>query len=338
MKVLVTGANGFIGSNIVRELCKQTDCQVTGLVRKGSDTKFIDQYNIPLIRADLLSLKAEELNEFDKIIHVGAKVGDWGKYKDFYEANVKGTVKLFESCSKSDFIFISSNAVLGEEDQTKPKSEDAGYKPVLKYWLEDILPCAMNHYRLTKALSEMILIKKARDNKRNLTIIRPVWVYGPREFNAGPYEYCKTIDSGICLMPGCKTNRFHTIYVEDLARIIKEICHNQKKGINTYNAGNPDVKLMHEYWGGFCSALKRSQPYYLPKWLLYIPATLMEALFEIFKTANPPLFTRARIYMFYASNVYNVDKLISDYNIKKFTPFEKAVKKTVRWWKLNKYL
>ncbi|NLF96335.1 MAG: NAD-dependent epimerase/dehydratase family protein [Candidatus Riflebacteria bacterium] len=339
--ILITGANGFIGSHIVRAFCKPRHAKVTALVRPSSDLRFIRRYPIEMMHGDLASgsFDPAQMQNFDTIVHAGGKVGDWGDYQDFYRTNVLGSLALFNATRHdSGFVYISSNAVLGEEDEAQAKAENAERRPVLEYAFENLLPSAMNHYRLSKAVSEMLLIARAKQTGRRLTVIRPVWVFGPREFNAGPYEYCKTVKGGMPLMPGCDSNRFHTIYAGDLANIVVKVSENIKDGINIYNVGNPQVELMTDYWSAFCAAIGVKVPRHIPKWLLYPPAMLMEAVCSLAGTAEPPLFTRARVYMFYASNVYNVSKVIDDYKVDHFTSLEKATRITVRWWRMHGYL
>ncbi|PKL47228.1 MAG: NAD-dependent epimerase [Candidatus Riflebacteria bacterium HGW-Riflebacteria-2] len=341
MKVLVTGANGFIGSHIVRAFCKPARAEVTAFVRPSADLRFIRRYPVAIMHGDLAggSFDSSQMQPFDTIVHAGGKVGDWGDYQDFYRTNVLGSLALFDSTRPdSGFVYISSNAVLGEEDEPQAKAENAERRPVLEYAGENLLPSAMNHYRLSKAVAEILLIARARQQGRRLTVIRPVWVFGPREFNAGPYEYCKTVKSGVPMMPGHDSNRFHTIYAGDLAKIVVKVSENLKAGVNIYNAGNPQVELMKDYWAAFCSAMGVKPPQHLPKWLLYPPAMMLEAAYSLTGAAEPPLFTRARVYMFYATNVYNVSKVIDDYGIEHFTSLEKATRTTVRWWRMNGYL
>ncbi|MBF0410012.1 MAG: NAD-dependent epimerase/dehydratase family protein [Candidatus Riflebacteria bacterium] len=339
MKILITGASGFIGSHVVRSFSKNHD--VTALVRPNSDIRFIAKYRAKILRTELESKSDLEniVSEFDLVVHVAAKASDWGDYKDFYQANVVCTLNLVDVLpQKTGIILISSNAVLGEEDSIERKSEDSIYAPELHYFGESVFPSAMNHYRLSKTIAEQMAIARAEKRGLKLTVIRPVWVYGPREFHAGPYEYCKTVMSGIPCMPGTDKNRFHAIYVEDLAGIVKEVALNQPSGVSIYNAGNPDIPFMNDYWETFCRHLGRTKPFNLPKWLLYPLGIILEFLWMLFKAATPPLFTRARIYMFYANNMYNVDKIKRDFPDIRYTSLENGVKKTVRWWRMNKYL
>jgi len=339
MKVLITGATGFIGSHLTKVFHRNHD--VTVLVRKNSRRDFISRYPIKFLEGDLRdeNFLAESLRGFDLLIHAGAKVSDWGEYQDFFETNVLGSLRLIEALpDRTRMIYVSSNAVLGEEDCSQAKDEDEPYKPVCPYFLESFLPSGMNHYRLSKTIAEQMILHKAEIKKIDLTVIRPVWVFGPLEFHAGPYEYCKTLLSGIPVMPGSSKNRFHCIFVEDLAKLVLCVAEKQRQGIFVYNAGNPEIPLMEEYWELFSKALGTSKPHIFHPFLLYPLAIFLEIIWTLFKAKKPPLFTRARLYMFHANNVYSVEKIRSDFGFEAFTPFSRAVRKTVRWWRMNKFL
>ena len=299
------------------------------------------KYPLEIVEGDLSSREflRQALKSFDLVIHVASKVSDWGSYGDFFETNVLGSENLIEAIPPAArMIYISSNAVLGEEDSKDAKPEAAPYRPVLDYFLERLIPSGMNHYRLTKALAEQLLIHRAGKKNIDLTVIRPVWVYGPREFHAGPYEYCKTVLTGIPLIPGTTDNFFHVIFVEDLARIVHEVARRQPRGVTIYHSGGSIVPLMESYWETFCRALGVEKPRNLPKFLVYPFALLLEAIWHLAGSRNPPLFTRARLYMFYASNVYGTEALKKDFHLEARTPLEKGIKKTVRWWRLYGFL
>ncbi len=340
MKVLITGATGFIGSHLVKAFCRRHD--VTALVRATSKRDELARYPVRLAEGDLTDrdrLPPLITGGFDLVVHAAARVTDWGSYPEFYAANVEASVNLIDAFPRGTrMIFISSNAVVGEEDCPTPKSEEAPYRPVLPYPGERLLPSAMNHYRLTKALAEQMLIRKAEVKGIDLTVVRPVWVFGPREFHAGPYEYCRAVLDGLPLLPGSPRNRFHVIFVEDLARLVLALAENQPPGIQIFHAGHPEVPRMQEYWDLYCRELGRPRPRVFPPWVLLPVAFALELLYTLGGAVRPPLFTRARLTMFAADNVYATDKIRNRFPGFAFTPLDRAVRKTVRWWRRYKFL
>jgi nucleoside-diphosphate-sugar epimerase len=276
----------------------------------------------------------------DVLVHCAAKASDWGTYAEFYESNVALTKQVLENARQSGvkkIIHISSNAVLGEEDCPRAKNENSPYRPRLPYFLENILPSAMNHYRVTKAEGEKFAREYAATHGLNLIVLRPVWIFGPREFHAGPYEYCKTVKGGLPFFPGSKKNVFHTVYVKDVARAIHLAATQDLHGIRIYNIGAKTVLTAYEYWGYFCKALGVNAPRPIPKWPLY-PFVLALELLHLLLLKSPPLLSRARLHMFYANNIYTTDAAERELGFTATTDYIKAIKTTVRWWKLNGYL
>ncbi|MBF0545611.1 MAG: NAD-dependent epimerase/dehydratase family protein [Candidatus Riflebacteria bacterium] len=339
MNVLITGATGFIGSHLVKVFSKHH--RVTVFIRPSSDLRFISRYSPRVVRGEFSDSRAlsEALSGQDVVVHTAAMASDWGDYRDFYRVNVEGSLSVIETLPKGTrMIHVSTNAVLGEEDCPTPKPVDAPRRPRLMYPLESIFPSAMNYYRISKCIAEQLIIKRAEQRDIGLTVVRPVWVYGPREFHAGPYEYCQTVLSGVPVMPGCADNKFQTVYVEDLAKIILRISENQSSKVMIYNVGNPEIPTMQDYWGSWCRALGKAAPRDIPKWLLMPLAFFLEALWTLFGFKTPPLFTRARVEMFYASNVYEVKALIEALAPLPFTSLDRGIRKTIRWWRLYKFL
>jgi nucleoside-diphosphate-sugar epimerase len=345
-KLFLTGATGFIGSNLAEKFVSR-GYKVVALTRPVSDLRFIQKYidngQIEIRRGDIRNKKGLGglMNGCDTLIHCASFVGDWGRKQDYYETNVQGTKNVFNIGEEQGInftILVSSNAVLGEEDCLEPKSEESPYNPRFPYLLRGIFESDMNHYRVSKMLAEKLAIDSSVESERDLTIVRPVWVYGPREFNAGPYIFCKSIQSGNRFFPGGKRNKFHTLYVEDLSEMVLRLIEKRKKGVNIFNLGSEHVSTMDEFWCYFCDALGKKHPIYLQKKLMYPLGLGMEALYKLFKSKNAPLLTRARVEMGYCNNVYDVGKIRDEIGSFRDTPLREGVEKTVRWWKDNGYL
>jgi nucleoside-diphosphate-sugar epimerase len=339
--IFVTGGTGFIGSNLIRELAKE-DYRIKALSRSGSNLRFISRYDIDIVKGDIRNLKEVKnaMDGCDIVIHLAALARDWGRKKDFYDINVGGTKNILKSIDKNKIkflIYLSTNAVLGEEDCSVPKDEDFPYNPKYPYFLSNLWESDMNHYRCSKMEAERAAISFCLQKGINLTVLRPVWVYGPREFHSGPYYFCKYVSGNMRLLPGCRTNKFHVIYVKDLVKTITKILKNSPEGINIYNVGAQYVPTMDEFWSLFCKYLKVKTPIYFPKFLAYPFGFLTEALYKLFGIKNSPSLTRARVSMSYCNNIYDVSKVKREIGFKE-TPLEEGVKTTVRWWRRYSFL
>lgn len=120
MKVLVTGATGFVGSHLVERL-KNNGIDTTAFVRKSSDTTLLNEWGIQLAYGDLenpLSID-EALKGITHVFHCGAVVSDWADPALIYKINVEGTQTLLDKSAEAKierFVHISSLAVLGMHD------------------------------------------------------------------------------------------------------------------------------------------------------------------------------------------------------------------------------
>jgi nucleoside-diphosphate-sugar epimerase len=342
LRVVVTGANGFLGSHIVRTLCRQ-HLRVVALVRPNAELRFLEHTRARVERVDFQDIDALKrvMTGADVVVHNAALATDWAPRHAFDEANVKTVSRVIRAAvdvGVRRFVHISSNAVLGEEDSLDAKSEHSPYRPRLNYALEALLPSAMNVYRETKAEGEILALSLARAHQLQLTVLRPVWIYGPREFHAGPYEYCKTILSRVPWFPGSRTNRFHVVYVGDVANAVLTVIERQRPGITIYQVGPETPPLQYEYFGTFARCLDVRQPKPVPKWLLLPLAVMLEFLCVLLRSAKPPLLTRARLEMFYANNIYDTHSLSVDLGFRAETPLSVGVARTVRWWQMFGYL
>lgn len=345
MKIVVTGANGFLGSHICRKLARQGHL-VYALCRRGSDTHFLDHRRCTIIETDYRPEELEALlKATDGLVHVAAKASDWGDYHSFYQANVQLALTIHQlaaQCPELKVIHISSNAVIGEEDCRMLKNEEAPYRAYLPYFLERAIPSGMNHYKTTKELAEREVRKIYQRANHQLMILRPVWIFGPREFHAGPYEYLKTVKEGMPIMPGNKHNLFHTVYVEDVAEAVclafNKLSSNQLLGERIYLIGSEKVETMATFYQHFCKRIKKKLPLLIPSWPLLIPVTILEGIYTLFKIKTPPLLTRARLYMLQANNIYDVSKAKEELGFTSQTNMEQAIRKTVKWWKTYRYL
>jgi dihydroflavonol-4-reductase len=97
-KILVTGANGFIGSNLVKRLIDNGNT-VRSMVRKTSDLKFLEGINTEIVYGDINDTDSldKSVEGVDKVYHVAGLAADWGPYAKFNKINLQVLLPLLLS-------------------------------------------------------------------------------------------------------------------------------------------------------------------------------------------------------------------------------------------------
>jgi dihydroflavonol-4-reductase len=127
-RVFVTGATGFIGASLVRELLKE-GCLVKALVRPGSSRKNLAGLDVELFEGDLLDKASLErgLSGCDTLFHAAADYRLWTRDpKSMYAVNVGGTRSILEAAMKrgiSRIVYTSSVGTLGNPGNGTPGTE-----------------------------------------------------------------------------------------------------------------------------------------------------------------------------------------------------------------------
>ena len=186
MKILITGAAGFIGSNLCERLVN--DHQVVGLdnfcdfydikIKRKNVAKLSKNENFHLIKADIRKLDELEdifaLHNFDLVIHLAAMAGVRPSIENpvlYTEVNINGTVNLLEECRKHNvkkFIFASSSSVYGNNKKVPFSEKDSVDHPI-------------SPYASTKKAGELICHSYHHLHQISLACLRFFTVYGPRQ-------------------------------------------------------------------------------------------------------------------------------------------------------------
>ncbi len=173
-RVLVTGATGFIGSNLVRRLLKEGH-EVSILTRGSSSSLWrIEEVKdkLRIINASLVDYEAVEKAVAEikpEIIFHLATYGGFSSERDtdrIIDTNITGTLNLFRACSKQGFsLFVNTGSSSEYGIKERPMKETDSLEPV-------------TYYGATKASMSLFLSRIAKSQGLNIVTIRPFAVYG----------------------------------------------------------------------------------------------------------------------------------------------------------------
>ncbi len=206
MKVLVTGAGGFLGTHIAKKLI-EAGHRVVNLSR--SSYKHLDEMGVTSFKGDLQNKKSIEpaLEGVDAVIHTASKVAMWGKWEDFQNINIVGTKNLVELCREKGIdkiVYTSSPSVVFGDESLEGVDETIGY-PKDSYSM----------YAKSKALAEKWILEQA-DTDLKVISLRPHLIYGPGDQNLFP-RLIDAAKKGRLKQVGDGKNKVDVIYVENAA-------------------------------------------------------------------------------------------------------------------------
>ncbi len=208
MKILVTGANGFIGRALCAYLIRE-DIQIVPIVRRPSDVP-----GSLVLQADEDASWLAALQGCDAVVHLGGQSKAFDGAQDqlfaLQEANVRPALRLYQRAARASvrrFVFLSSVKVNGES--TAP---DSSFSP------EDT-PAPNDAYAVSKWEAEKQLWALAKESGPELVVIRSPIVYGPG-VKGNFSSLVNWIKKGIPLPLGCVHNKRSMIAVENLSSFI----------------------------------------------------------------------------------------------------------------------
>lgn len=184
MKCFVTGASGFIGANLVRELCAKGH-EVVVCVRKGSNLSTLAGCTVQTVECDLLDMPglASAMEGCDWCFHVAASYHLWlPEYKSMYRTNVDGTRMVLQAAGMAGCTRIVYTSTVGcialpstKNDPVKPTDESA---PVGALQMT-------NHYKMSKWRAEEIA-RNLAGKGLPVVIVNPSAPIGPRDAKPTP--------------------------------------------------------------------------------------------------------------------------------------------------------
>lgn len=325
MRILVTGATGFIGSSLVNRLISN-GYEVSVLVRSKKNKRL--SAKIEIIEGDLTvpsSLEKIAKNK-DIIFHLAAGLPHHNLTGDEYWAvNVKGLENLLASCVEGNvkrFVHVSTVGIYGPTSQK-------GVSELSRLKLTDA-------YSITKFKAEEAIRKFSKEKGLPLTIIRPTMGYGPGDTRPGFINLFKLIKKKLFIPIGDGKNFFHTIYVDNLIDALI-LAATKKEAIGDhFIIGDDPCPTM----GQIIQEIALVQNTSIPPF--YIPDSIAFCIGKIFDLSGalglPAPLNSRRVKFMTENRKFSIDKVKKVLGYKPKVNLAEGIERTYKWYKDNGYL
>ncbi len=327
MKAFVTGATGFIGSNVVRALLKR-GVRVCALVRPNANRNNLDGLDVELVEGDLLDFDSLKrgMDGCEQVYHVGALYSFWVRPRRLiHDVNVEGTRNVLQAAMDEKMekvVYTSSVAALGLREDGQPADETApvSFKNII------------GDYKKSKYLAERVALEFARDLP--VVIVNPSFPVGPGDIKPTPTG--RTIlDFLNRKMPAYVDTGMNVVDVEDVA--LGHLLAAEKGRVGErYILGGENLTMKQ-----LLDLLAEITGLPAPRFRLpYYPILAMSFLNAGFCTLFPsctPRMTPQTIRMSRHLMFFDPSKAVEELNFPQ-TPAREALDKAVAWFKENGYV
>lgn len=327
MKVLVTGATGFLGQRVCADLIKE-GFQVRGLGRNEQIGSQLQATGCEFVKGDLRNKESllKTCEGIQMIVHSGALSAPWGPKKTFYDINVYGTQNVVEAAKEKGvqrLIHVSTPSVyFNFKDRFDVKETDAIAIP------------APSLYTETKLLAEKIVLESFIKGDLETVIIRPRGIFGPGDTTLIP-RLINAHDKGRLPIIGNDSTTLDITYVGNVSySILLSLKTDNKKAMGEkYNITNGEpIRLWDtvEYILGRCG--RKFQRKKVPFGLVFTIAYFSEIFCKYFLGGKEPTLTRYTAGLLAKSQTLNIEKAKRLLGYEPQMKMKEALEETIHWY------
>ena len=334
MKCFVTGASGFVGSNLVQELVARGH-QVKALLRPGADERGLKGAAFERVAGDILNREVleREMDGCDWCFHVAASYQLWMRdYRPMYQANVEGTRTVLEAAGRAGcrrIVYTSTVGCIG-----LPKNVNGQYAPTVE--TDIIAPEQLsNDYKKSKFQAEVVALELHRQKGLPIVIVNPSAPIGPQDVKPTPTGQV-IVDFLNRNLPAYLETGLNWVHVRDVAA--GHILAAEKGELGQrYILGNADgnwtmqqtLTILQELTGIPATKIK------IPYWFAYRVAQANEMISAI--TGKPPRAPIGGVRMAKYKMWFNPQKAIHELGLPQ-TPPKQAFADAIAWFRANGYV
>ncbi|MBN1541001.1 NAD-dependent epimerase/dehydratase family protein [candidate division KSB1 bacterium] len=326
MKALVTGASGFTGGYLVKNLLKN-GYEVRALVRPSSRIKALQASGVECAVGTLEEPEqvGRAVAGVDVVYHIAALYRAANVPDSVYErVNVDGTRHVLDAALAHGIkrvVHCSTGGVHGHVENP-PGNEESPFNP------GDI-------YQQTKLRGEQLALDYWRQKGLPVTVVRPIGIYGPGDTRM--LKMYRMIQKGRFLMFGSGRVLYHLTYVGDVAEGFRLAGESEKTIGQAYIIAGKEYVTLSEFAELIAEALEVPPPRWrLPVRPLYGAAWLCERICVPLRI-QPPIFRR-RVDLFVKDRAFSIDKAIRDFAYNPQVGLREGIARTVNWYREQGYL
>ena len=326
MKALVTGANGLLGSHVVRELLAR-DFEVRSMVRKGSDLKALRGLQSEIFEGKITSKVDVEkaVKGCGFVIHVAARTSQLpSDLEAFYQPNIQSTHFLIDACLKHNikrFVYVSTANCFGNGTKNSPGSEEKPFLPWLK----------KSGYAYSKWLAQEMVLKRSQQNNLDAVVVNPTFMIGENDVKPSSGEiFFHVLNKPIVFYPSGGKN---FVDVVAAANGVINAMLKGRKGEYYLLAGE---NLSYREFFTKVSNVSKQNPVLiaLPNWLLKMVGLMGDFFEKEFKKTVRLTSTNARML---CMDYYSAEKAIKELDFR-VIPVKQSIERAILWFKNNNYL
>lgn len=327
MKVFVTGADGFLGNNIIRELL-QRGLEVRAFLQEGRDIPTLNKLNIEKSYGDLLYPEqvTEAAQGCDYIIHAAANTSIWPARSEIVnEVNITGTeniIKASLAAKVKRLVAIGSANSFGNGTKDNPGDENSPFTAG-KYGLD---------YIDSKLKAKEVIFDNVNNHGLDAVILCPTFMLGPYDTKPSSGELLLALYKR--QVPGYTSGGRNFIHVKDVAVAACNALTMGKSG-EAYIMANENLSY-NDFNQLVADELSINKPkLFIPKPFILLYGLLSQFIAMVTGTTAKVSYPVARISL--DTNYYTAAKAIRELELPQ-TPMRIAVREAFNWFKENEYL
>ncbi len=318
MKIGVTGATGFTGSALAKQLVSDGH-DVVGIARDRDRLPPEVQSNAIIAKTVDDEAASQFATGLDCIIHVAAMFRDVGSRDEFERVNVGMTKTLMaaaEAAAVKRFVYISTMGVHGSVPKV-PSDETAPFSP-------------QDDYQRTKLKAEKFCRAKGEEGAIEVAIVRPCAIYGPGDLRM--LKMFKMIRSGTFFIAGKFDAYFHPVYIDDLVQGITLAATKPEASGETFVIGAAKYHKLRDYVDTAADVLGVRRPWLKLPWGPMLALAWMSEKVGLVFNFNPPLYRR-RLKFFKHDRAFDISKARERLGYEPQVDIEEGFRRTIAWYR-----